>query len=244
MAYVVNLEKFYGPLDLLLYLIEKNEMDIYDISISKITDQYLEYIQSTGERDLENIGDFLLMASYLLNLKSQMLLPVSKQEDKDEEVPKEMGDPREELVKKLLEYKKYKKAAEILATYQIDNYGKIFYRPGMQEFADEEIRASVNSLLRAYSRVFKKNIIEKQYNIPQGDINVGEKMAEILQRLDLCRGSIVFQDLFTGTSSKREFLGLFLALLELLRLRKVEAVQIQRFGDIKIYRQVGNNADA
>ena len=116
-TYVVDLEAFHGPLDLLLYLIDRNEVDIYDIPISDITEQYLQHLQLSGDSDLENLGSFLSMASYLLNLKSRLLLPAYE----DEEGEEQELDPREELVKKLVEYRRYKKAAMYLRSRQNEN---------------------------------------------------------------------------------------------------------------------------
>ncbi len=233
MDYMVNLEQFYGPLDLLLYLIEKNEMNIYDISISLITDQYMDYIQATGNIDLDQLGDFLVMASYLLNLKSQMLLPGPVDDtDKDEEIL----DPREELINKLLEYKRFKQAAQMLGSRLNDDYPRIFFRHGGADLPDpeKEISASVKSLQKAYLRLIEEHLLPDPYQIPQGDINVSEKMAEIQQRLELATRPISFFELYNHTSSRREILATFLALLELIRIHKVTAMQEQRFGEIRM----------
>lgn len=233
MSYLVNLDKFYGPLDLLLYLIEKEEMDIYDIPVALIADQYMDHIQATGQIDLDNIGDFLIMASYLLNLKSRMLLPNLMEEEDPEEG---ILDPREELVNRILEYKKYKMAGEILASRFNDDVNRVFFRNGSNEveWVEREITGSLNILLRAWYSVLEKNTEELEYNLPQRDINIGEKMNDILRVLPSGGGTVIFQDFYTTISTRREALAYFLALLELIRLQKVEAVQEQRFGDIKL----------
>lgn len=233
MDYMVNLEQFYGPLDLLLYLVEKNEMNIYDISISLITDQYLEYITDTNHIDLDQLGDFLVMASYLLNLKSQLLLPGSRESEEGEE---EEVDPRQELIQKLLAYKRYKKAAEWLSTRMTDDYPRIFFRDGQEELPqpDAEITASTKALYSAYIRLLENQLIEAPYEIPQGDVNVTVKMEEIMQRLQQM-GNTSFQELLAGVAQRREILASFLALLELIRLNKVQARQEDRFGEIVLH---------
>jgi segregation and condensation protein A len=244
MSYLVNLDKFYGPLDLLIYLLEKEEMDIYDIPVSLITDQYMDYIQANGQIDLENIGDFLIMASYLLNLKSRMLLPgIMEEENSDEDI----ADPREELVNKILEYKKYKMAGEFLASRFNDETNRIFFRNGASdiELVEREFSSSINALLRAWYSVLEKTFEEPQYNLPQRDVNISEKMDLILRVLPDAGTAVIFQDFFNGVPSKREALAYFLALLELIRLQKVEAIQEQRFGDIKLCLRVAiNDVDA
>lgn len=232
MDYMVNLEQFYGPLDLLLYLIEKNEMNIYDISISLITDQYMEYITGSTHIDLDQLGDFLVMASYLLNLKSQVLLPGKNETETGEE---EEEDPRQELIHKLLAYKRFKKAAEWLSGRITDEYPRIFFRYGQADLPqpEAEITANAKTLYNAYMRLLENKLNEARYEIPQGDVNVAAKMDEILQRLQHGR-MLTFQELYADASQRREILASFLALLELIRLNKVIAKQEQRFGEIKL----------
>jgi segregation and condensation protein A len=236
MTYVVDLEAFHGPLDLLLYLIDRNEIDIYDIPIAVITDQYLHYLQLTGDFDLDKLGDFLGMASYLLNLKSRMLLPANGDQPGGDEV-----DPREELVQRLVEYRRYKKAAEYLMARQNEDFARVFYRDAEVLLpVKEEISADLDSLIRAYRRVLS-DIQEDEpavFAIPDGDINVESKMDEIMESLKLSPEGIVFQDLFTGNRRKREVLVLFLALLELIRLQQVAAIQENSLTEIKVFLRV------
>lgn len=233
MEYLVDLEAFHGPLDLLLYLVEKNQVDIYDIPIAVISEQYMEYLQTSGGFDLERLGDFLLMASYLLNLKSKLLLPSSIIEvDEEEEVP----DPRQELVEKLLAYKRFKEVAGWLQDRQSGTGERIFYRE--EQLAGEsrgELVVDLRSLVKAYKAALK-DISENTdaYQLPRGDVNVSEKMEEIMERLQRIPKGIVFQNLFIGIVSRREALALFLALLELIRLQQVEAIQGNPFGDIEV----------
>lgn len=242
MAYLVNLDQFYGPLDLLLYLIEKDEMDIYDISVASITDQYMKYIQSTGDIDLDRMGDFLVMASYLLNLKSKMLLPRQAAKEDDEE----QLDPREELLQRLLEYKRYKQAAEVLAEKLDEEGSRVFFRDGLTEYEQvEEIESDIKHLIQAYKRLKLRSLPRENYLLPTGNVNVSEKMDEIIHRLEGSRGGLIFQDFFKEVLSWREAVALFLALLELVRLQKVKAIQLSKFGEIELFIQVAeDNADA
>jgi segregation and condensation protein A len=237
MGYLVNLEKFYGPLDLLLYLIEKEQMDIYDIQVAHIADQYLDFIKASGQIDLDHVGEFLIMASYLLNLKSRMLLPDLAKEDENDT---DAVDPREELVIRLLEYKKYKLAADLLASRFNDDLNRICFRSGQVEleFRDREISSSLNSLLRAWYGLMQKKTVEPQYNVPQGDINVGEMMDAILRALPGSGARLRFQDVYANVSTRREILAYFLALLELIRQQKVEAIQEKKFGEIQLFIRV------
>lgn len=244
MGYLVNLEKFYGPLDLLLYLLEKEEIDIYDIPVAAIADQYIEYIRGSGSIDLDNIGDFLIMASYLLNLKSRMLLPglAAVEEETGEAL-----DPREELVNKLLEYKKFKQSAEFLAERYNEDINRVFFRQGSDEaeLADIEISSSLNSLVRAFSLVLEKMAENPEYELPQSQVDIGEKMDLILRVLPDNGATVTFQDFYAGAAHLREVLAYFLALLELIRLQKVVAHQEERFGNIKIHLRVeSDNVDA
>ena len=228
MDYVVNLEHFYGPLDLLLYLVEKNEMNIYDIPIAIITDQYMHFVTGSGHMELDQIGEFLMMASYLLSLKARMLLPGKPETAEDEE-----ADPREELVSRLIAYKRYKKAAEWLALRLDENYPRPFFRQGQLDMIEptREIVASVRTLLRAYWRLQEDELETAGYCVPQGDINIAAKMEEIMQCLQKVKQTS-FHNMFVGYQQRREILAGFLAILELIRLNRIEAVQESRFGDI------------
>ena len=234
MDYVVNLEQFYGPLDLLLYLVEKSEMNIYDIPIAVITDQYLEYITDSGRIDLDQIGDFLVMASYLLSLKSRMLLP-GRAEQADEGEEEEIVDPRAELANRLIAYKQVKQAAELLAQRLNEDYPRAFFRRGTaEEMAGAgEMAASPQTLLRAYLRLLEDDTDIEGYRIPREDVNVAWKMEEIMERLQAV-GESDFTTLCGAYRRRREFLAGFLAILELIRLNRIEAMQDTRFGEIKL----------
>ncbi|MBO8159949.1 segregation/condensation protein A [Thermosyntropha sp.] len=244
MNYVVDLEVFHGPLDLLLYLIEKNKIDIYDIPIAQISDQYMEYLQKAEKIDLDKLGDFLVMASYLLNLKSRMLLPVSSSCE-DEEMEEEI-DPRLDLVQSLLDYRKFKKAAGLLMKRQEGDFKRVFFREYGFDFPIiEELTADKENLFNAYKSVLKRiSKSENDYEVPDGDVNVAEKMDEILCKLYKSSRNLIFQELFAEVSSKREALALFLALLELIRTEQVTAVQETVNGPIKIFLRVADKDDA
>lgn len=234
MYYVVDLEAFHGPMDLLLYLIEKDEINIYDIPISRISDQYISYLQGDGVFDLDNLGDFLLMASYLLNLKSRMLLPRHVVEVTSEEA--EEIDPREELVQRLLDYKRYKEAAVTLGLREEGELARIFYRhAGDEMLGPEEIITDMGALLKAYRAVLHDlSEDEPSFEIRLEEISVEDKMEEIMSRLKASSGGMVFQDLFLGIRYRREAYALFMALLELLRLQRIFARQGTVFGNIMI----------
>lgn len=236
MGYVVDLEVFHGPLDLLLYLIEKNEIDIYDIPVARISDQYIEYLKKEDRINMESLGDFLLMASYLLQLKSKMLLP---RVSFDEEEGEEEADPRADLVKSLLEYRRYKKAALWLEARQEGDIRRVFFRESHYEVTFvEELTVDTRDLIKAYKAVISRlPEVEEGYEVPVGDINVAEKMEEILAKLAK-KKEIIFQELFHGIKWRREALALFLALLELIRLGKVMACQEAQEMPIKIFLRV------
>ncbi|HWP95801.1 MAG TPA: segregation/condensation protein A [Syntrophomonadaceae bacterium] len=233
MSYVVDLDAFHGPLDLLLYLIEKNQVDIYDIPIALLSDQFIAHLDGR-EGDLDTIGDFLVMASYLLQLKARMLLPSLVEEDEEQEI-----DPREELIQRLEEYKRYKEAAEYLISRQDGTIKRVYYRNSGNAEESEVLAADLSMLIRAYQTVLGRMEQEEPVlSIPQEDINVQEKMDEIVQTLARRGSNLRFSELFLTTMRRRELLGLFLALLELVRLQKVEAVQENKFSDIKLYLRV------
>ncbi|MDR1617257.1 MAG: segregation/condensation protein A [Syntrophomonadaceae bacterium] len=235
MKYLVALEAFHGPLDLLLYLIDKNQVDIYDIPIAEISDQFIAYLEQGSSRDLENISEFLVMASYLLQLKSVMLLPdISGGNNNPEGGPE---DPRAELVEKLLAYKEIRETADFLSVRWRGNKGKVYYSQEVREPAEKPERAAdAKALFKAYrqlSEYFENK--EKALALPERDISVEEKMAYIMGYLAHKSTDTVIQDLLEPVSSRREALVLFLALLELIRQQKVYAIQSENFGAIRIY---------
>jgi segregation and condensation protein A len=226
----VRLDNFEGPLDLLLYLIRKDDLDIYDIPIAQITQEYLSYLDIMKELNLESVGSFLVMASTLMQIKAQMLLPSPESEEN------EGPDPRAELINKLLEYQRYKEAALILAGYG-EKEKDIFYRAAGPEFENDDfsLTASVFDLLKSFQRVLDQAPREIG-KILREEIPLEVKIREILDRLEE-NVSIGFAELFTPGMSRREMIVIFLALLELIRLRQISARQSEMFGEIRIFRE-------
>lgn len=236
MTYKVKLEVFEGPLDLLLYLIKKEEIDIYDIPITRITDQYLEYLELMQLLDLSIAGEFLVMAATLMHIKSKMLLPPDQTEEEAEEV-----DPRAELVKRLLEYKKFKEAASELA--QKESHQKHFFSrvgPGidMDELPEVEgdfVEASLFDLITAFTKVLKDIPKEAFHKVIKDEFTVSEKIHDLLHMI--CdRNKMLFTDLFKAAKNKFEVITIFLAILELIKMREVVVRQVAPFGEIEILR--------
>lgn len=237
MSYHVKLEIFEGPLDLLLHLIRKHELDIYDIPVSHITQQYLEYLDLMKSLDIEIAGEFLVMASTLTYIKSRMLLPPP-----DNPEDEEFGvDPRAELIQRLLEYKRFKDAAQSLEQKE-ELWSQVFSRPA--EAApdlppdDEPLLFDFHlfDLLAALKDVMARTP-DQSFEITAESVSITEKISHILARLE-SSDSVVFTDLFEGTTTKLQMIATFLALLELMRTRVVRAVQIDQFGAIRLMKAV------
>ncbi|WHZ28577.1 MAG: Segregation and condensation protein A [Nitrospira sp.] len=235
LPYQVRIENFEGPLDLLLHLIKKNEINIYDIPIAMIAQQYLEYLEAMEELNLNVAGDFLVMAATLLQIKSKMLLPVDETADDDEDGP----DPREELVRRLLEYKAFKEA-----TRQLDDREKIwreiFWREQapLVEEVEEELpleNVSLFDLVDALKEVLERNPNSRLIEIVPDNLTVRERMNLILETLE-GKDSVSFAALFEGSSHRMVVVVTFLALLELMRLRIVRVFQAETFGPILVSR--------
>ncbi|MBU0605793.1 MAG: segregation/condensation protein A [Candidatus Omnitrophica bacterium] len=241
MTYKVKLEVFEGPLDLLLYLIKKEEVDIYDIPIAKITDQYLEYMELMQLLDLTIAGEFLVMAATLMHIKSKLLLPPDETEVESEE---EL-DPRAELVKRLLEYKKFKEAAAELA--QKESHQKHFYaRVGsginMDELPaakDEFFEASLFDLITAFTKVLRDIPKEMFHEIIKDEFTVSEKIHDVLHML-VDNRKVMFTDLFKAAKNKAEIITTFLAILELIKIREISIIQHAHFGEIEIVKSMDN----
>jgi segregation and condensation protein A len=235
MEYKVRIPVFEGPLDLLLHLLDKAQVDIYNIPIAMITEQYLEYLSSMQQFDMDVASEFLVMAATLLQIKSRMLLPkpvkvVEAEEDYDPEY-----DPRRELVQRLIEYKQFKHAAEELSKQQRDQ-AKIFSRTPLsgpwnnQPLPLEGL--SLDDLVTAFAAVLQSHA-EMPTFIAHEEYTVQDKMQEILRRVRTrAEYGMNFGDLFQLNSSRAEKIVSFLALLELIRLRLVQVRQRDPFGDI------------
>jgi segregation and condensation protein A len=232
--YKVKLDIFEGPLDLLLYLIRKNEMDIYNIPITEITDQYVEYINLMQSLDLDIAGEFLVMAATLLQMKSEAMLPSGVTSDFDEPMM-----TREELVRQLLEYKKFRDAATALSyqeEYQRNLYFRSFQDPAISEIDLKEYKISVTlfDLLSAFSKILKSLPGDKLEGFQQETITVQQKIEEILQILTK-RKRIEFMSFLADLSTRLEIIITFLAVLELVKSKRLIARQSQLFGGIWLY---------
>lgn len=235
LPYQVRIENFEGPLDLLLHLIKKNEINIYDIPIALIAQQYLEYIEAMKSFNLNVAGDFLVMAATLLQIKSKMLLPVDEAAQDDEDGP----DPREELVRRLLEYKAYKEAA-----YQLDGQEKMWREmfsrvPGDPEPVQSEDTLLDNvtlfDLVDALQKILDRNPGKKLIEIVPDNLTVRQRMNVILEMLE-GRDSVSFAELFEPASNRLIVIVTFLAMLELIRLRATRVFQAESFGPILVSR--------
>lgn len=254
MGISVKLEVFEGPLDLLLHLLEKNKVNIYDIPIVEITDQYMEYIDEMRQRDLEVMSEFLVMAATLLSIKAKMLLPKKKNEDEEE------VDPREELVQQLLEYKMYKYMAYELKDRQIDAEKSMYKKPTIPEEVksyeepvnlDELVKGiTLQKLNKIFKDVMKKQVdkvdpIRSKFGkIEKEEFSLEEKMLYV-ENYALNRSKFSFKNLLEEQSSKTEIIVTFLAILELMKSGKIYISQKEIFGDIciesKIYTKEKKN---
>lgn len=235
--YKVKLEVFEGPLDLLLYLIKRDELDIYDISLERITKQYLEYLQAFKELNIEVAGEFVVMAANLIYLKSRSLLPADQQPP-EEDV--EEDDPRWELIRQLIEYKKFKEAAAQLQLRQFEQE-RIFARGAEPEYERAPLRLGelgIFQLVTAFHTVVKRVEAREDLREIFGEhFTVSDKIETILQRV-ASGAALKFSELFAHAASRVEVVVTFLALLELIRLRQVRAVQSMEFDEIEIERCV------
>ncbi len=230
--YKVKLDIFEGPLELLLHLIKKEEVNIQDIPIVKITDQYLEYLNLMRVLNLGVAGEFLVMAATLMHIKSRMLLPPEQRQVNEEEDE----DPRGLLVRQLLEYEKFKDAASLLDKKE-GEASELFYAPGEDAagFSDGQepvFDVSLFDLLGAFSSLLKKPQ-EEFVEIVQEKITVAEKIEAILGLVRLEK-NVNFSKIFLDAASRIEMIVTFLALLELVRLKKLAARQTGRFGEVFI----------
>lgn len=228
----IELEMFRGPLDLLLYLVRKHELDILDIPIATVTDQFLQTIAVLEQIDIDAVGDFLEMASTLVEIKSRMVLP------SEEEVEQELEDPRQDLVRRLLEFKQYRDAASMLeerGREWRERYGRVAddlgARPASPE--DQPIQeVELWDLVSAFGRVLKeKTATHGPERIRYDETPIHVYMQRIHERL--CReGRVPFTDFFDGAIHKSKLIGLFLAVLELVRHQHARADQGELHGEI------------
>lgn len=242
MAYSIKLDSFEGPLDLLLHLIDKAEVDIYDIPVAEITEQYMTILEEAQELQLEIASEFVVMAATLLSIKSKMLLPKKEEQvfqplfDMDvEEI-----DPREELIQRLLEYKRYKLLAEELRSREIGR-SQLYTRPAedltpyVREEENPVKNVSLYDLLSALEKMVKR-VVEKEpiAKVSRDEISIRDRMKEIRQLLQVGGGMLRFTQLFSGKVTRTQIVTTFLALLELMKAKKITCVQNQLFQDILI----------
>ena len=239
----VKLQVFEGPLDLLLHLLDKNKVNIYDIPIVEITNQYMEYLEEMKRRDLNILSEFLVMAATLIDIKSRMLLPATEEESEEED------DPRNELVQQLLEYKMYKCMAYELKDRQMDACRFMFKEPtipdevlayeepiNMEELVSDVTLSQLNEIFKSIMKkqVDKIDPIRSKYGkIEKEEVSLEDKM---LQLEDYARGNkyFSFRNLLEKQSSKVEIIVTFLAILELMKVGKIFISQEKIFDDIKI----------
>lgn len=233
--YKVKFEVFEGPLDLLLYLIKKEEVDIYEVNLTQLATQFIEYIELMRLLDLDIAGEFLVMASTLMYIKSRELLPVDEQVTPEGE--DEADDPRWELIRQLVEYKKFKDAAAQLQTLEIRQeqiYPRLPCKPEFEAPEPPRANVSIFELLNAVNSVLKRiNQREDLREIFEDKWTVSEKIEELRKAIDE-QARIKFSTLFASASSRTEVVVTFLALLELIRLKQIVAVQMEAFGEIEL----------
>jgi segregation and condensation protein A len=231
--YSVNLEIFQGPLDLLLYLIRKDEIDIYDIPIARVTEQYMQYLEMMQILNLELAGEYILMAATLIRIKARLLLP---RDEFDTEEP----DPREELVAALLEYKKFKEASEILREKRLLEE-RVFVPPPVGGGNGEKEKivllddATLFDLLTAFKAVLERKGEENLYSITAEEISIEDRIMWIIGILEQ-KESATFPELFEDGPRKLVAIVTFLALLELIRVHRITIRQSLPFSELRVYR--------
>lgn len=239
MSYKIKLELFEGPLDLLLYLVKKDHLNIYDIPIAQVTEQYLEYINLMQLLDLNIAGDFLVMAATLMQIKSKMLLPAQEGEG-----PIEEDDPRQELIDKLLEYERFKEIAETLRQKESEQKEVFKRKPSeaqKEQAAGNEVyfEASIFDLISAFSKALEEVPRELFYEVVKEEFSIEGKIHEILHLL-LAQPAVGLLELFSKAKNKLEIIVTFLSILELIRLKEIVARQKDLFSDIEITRNKDN----
>lgn len=231
----LHLDNFEGPFEVLLYLIRSQEIDIFDIPIARITDQYLRFLQLMEEEDLDIAGEYLVLAATLIQIKSKMILPVDVQDDEEFE---EEEDPRMELVEKLLEYRKYRDVTTLLEELEAarsDCYARNVtpqFEPGDDE--DDYIEVSLFDLVQSFKGVLRFLAPDASHTIEKEAASVDEKIDQI-QRLLESQDSVAWVDLFKQCRHRIDLVCTFLAILELCRMGAVRAHQHRTFGDIRLF---------
>jgi len=235
MDYEFKLDQFQGPLDLLLFLIRKNKIDIYDIPIALITEQYLKYLEIIRSLNLDEAGEYLVLASTLIHIKSRMLLPVPEEAETEEGE----GDPREELVRQLLEYQVFKEAASALETRPVlerDVFKRGSHDGDVEITPDDEnlIEVGIFDLVAALEKVIADSGKAELLEIDLEKISLADRINEIMEILTKNK-SLTFHELMGEASSRRQIIYTFLAILDLVKLRMVRAFQSESSGVIRVF---------
>jgi segregation and condensation protein A len=233
--YSIKLDIFEGPMDLLLYLIKKNEIDIYNIPVVLVTEQYLDYLKMIKALNLDLAGEYLVMAATLIHIKSRLLLPPPEEPEEEEE------DPRAELVRQLIEHKKFKEIAENLASRPLLERD-VFVRsaalpeetPKPDSAEEELIEVSVFELIEAFHRVISQMDKKVLIEFDMEKLSLTDVINEIMDQLTL-KKNLTFEDLLQGKRDRRRIIYTFLAILELVKLRMIKAYQTSIFGVIRIF---------
>ena len=231
--YQIQLEDvFEGPMDLLIHLIKKNELDIYDIPIALITEQYLQYMEWIKVLNIESAGDFIVMASTLTQIKSRMLLPVHGEDEEEE------GDPRMELTRPLLEYLQMKTVADQLIERNLLGETTFVRNPSRDEyFADQDdgfIKVGLFELIDAFQKILDRIPGDHRIELAADEISIKDKIAQIVDILE-AKGSITFLELFSDNPDKREVIITFLAILEMVKLTLLKIVQNLKTGILRVF---------
>jgi segregation and condensation protein A len=235
--YRVQFEVFEGPLDLLLHLVKKQEVDIYQVNLAQIATEFVAYLEQMQELDLDVAGEFLVMAATLLYIKSRELLPVDQQVQPDGDDTDE-DDPRWELIRRLVEYKKFKDAAAQLQTLEGETGDRYERRPSRPELTDAPVvprgGVSIFELVAAVSEILKRFQARPHLHELEPDPYTVSEKIESLRLFVGERGRVRFSELFAAARSRSEVVCIFLALLELSRMRQVELAQEEEFGEIDV----------
>ncbi len=226
----VHLEEYDGPLDLLLDLIRKQKINIYDIPIAKITQQYLDYLRRAEQLNVDLGGDFVFMAATLIHIKSRLLLP------KDPTIPEdEQEDPREELVQQLLEHEKFVQAAQMLKDKRVIEEN-VWSNPPLEAFLEEDqepgLAVTIFDLVKTFEQVLERLKNRPTYEVAGEDVSVRSRMEYLKNRLLGTDEPIVLREVFERQKSRRALVATFLAVLEMVRMQAVVLRQSQLFGEI------------
>lgn len=238
--YRVELPIYRGPLDLLLFLVKKHEVDILDIPIATITRSFLQYLEVIQSINLEDVGDFLVIASTLMEIKSRLLLPGSNEIIEDESEPGSKTDPRAELVKQLVAYRRFREASEQLE--RLEAHQSSYWPRGYYEKLHQAVdpsnqpvqKVELWDLVSAFDRLLRATMSHQQHAIAVDETPLHVRMDEMLQQLRYARTALAFEQLFTMPHTRPRLISMFLALLELIKMRRISVEQQDPFGSILV----------